>query len=329
MHGLFLTTVEVPIISGNRKILFESQVRELASNSMERYSYSTENPELTEFCDKTEEVQREYETGTVDCYQLAEGTIVHPKDRRIYGKFIALDGKVYETKWGPLKQRKRSKKAKRIKVKHDYPFDKLYSTAAEYAKAEYGYIFEESTRKLGYYDNPNVFYDWFSIGGGWTKRLLVKETCLECVDGERTPYLQCPQGYKWVCAARKKDIEWKKMYDLEYKAAKIRYEELQQFFMSRKSDEDSNKEVTEDGVVTSKGFIYYKEDTLETYLARHGLEDADNYMPMGYGLINSYGIEVIQSLSDEDSMAEWQKMGKKYMEFTNPDSVIVAVDCHM
>jgi len=61
-----------------------------------------------------------------------------------------------------------------------------------------------------------LFYDWCVIGGRWPRRFLVKESCKEYSIGERSwddidRKIDAPEGYFWVAAARKKDIEWQAM----------------------------------------------------------------------------------------------------------------------
>lgn len=56
-------------------------------------------------------------------------------------------------------------------------------------------------------DEYSYLYDWYEIGGRWENAFLVKEDCLECLDSD----ISCDiVGYKWVTAARKKDIDWEK-----------------------------------------------------------------------------------------------------------------------
>jgi len=94
----------------------------------------------------------------------------------------------------------------------------LYGSMTDYAEAELGIKFCEEQNKFGYYNNPNMYHDGYEFGGRWHCLFLVKESCSEYLvgstdsvssDSEWNP----PKGYRWVCVARKKDIEWQVMYD--------------------------------------------------------------------------------------------------------------------
>ena len=39
--------------------------------------------------------------------------------------------------------------------------------------------------------------------------------------------IPCPEGYKWVCAARKKDIEWQTMRDWRILGARKHFQSLE------------------------------------------------------------------------------------------------------
>lgn len=361
MHGLILVTLEITEVQEDPKKdqQIAEMIEELSTkseksvldkgvfseynslrNSFSRYvdeyvseimeAYSTEDPECLEFYDKSEEVCKEYESRRIDCFLLPEGTIVNSYDSCIFGHFKILDGKVYEANCGPLKQWKRSKRAKRIKALVDYPIKKVYSSIEEFAEKEYGYIYEESTQKYGYYHNPKAFFDWYTIGGRWSHIFLVKQKCKEYSigDSHQLADRECPKGYKWVCAARKKDIEWEKMYDFHCHTEKKVFEKLQHCFETGKLEEDIYGVITEEGIVSLRGLIYQKGETLDTYLKRCGLEDKESYSPGIFGFVGSSGIELQESFFETEGI-EWKKKTKEYMDSIEPDSVIVAIDCHM
>ena len=64
------------------------------------------------------------------------------------------------------------------------------------------------------------------------------------------------------------------------------------------------------------------------YLKRCGLGDRESYSPEVCGFISSNGIELQDSYFETTGM-EWKKKTKEYIESINPESVVVAIDCHM
>jgi len=97
---------------------FARQVDRLVFEKMEPYGEQTENPKYLEFEDKTEELKQQYETECTDCIKLSNGSILPVDDYFFRYKFcIHDDGKVYQKKFGQLKNDKRSKRAKTMKCK--------------------------------------------------------------------------------------------------------------------------------------------------------------------------------------------------------------------
>lgn len=62
---------------------------------------------------------------------------------------------------GQLKQAKRTKKAKAMKVIDSYPYKKLFASFSEFATEHCGYDYYEDENAYGYYTNPNAFWDWY------------------------------------------------------------------------------------------------------------------------------------------------------------------------
>lgn len=136
---------------------------------------------------------------------------------------------------------KRTKKAKKMTVLPDYPRTKLFKTFEEYAE-ERGVPFDEQKERYGYWYNHNGMWDWYSIGGRWADMFLVKDTCTEFSPGERSwcnseKDFVAPEGYRWVCAARKKDIDWQKMREWETQKRTEWFERLQRMVADNKPEE--------------------------------------------------------------------------------------------
>lgn len=193
----------------SRRDTFSRAITDSVAQSLERYYAGTDDPDYLEFWDQTEALQSGY-LGHVDCIRLPEGRIIPVYSHPVVNHFSIRDGKVYQCHAGPLKHEKRTKRAKRMKALPNYPISKLFPSIASFAEDYYGYTYHKEQNAYGYYYNPDAFYDYYSIGGRWQDLFLVKDSCTECSIGERScsrEEFPAPEGYKWVCAARKKDIE--------------------------------------------------------------------------------------------------------------------------
>ena len=183
--------------------------------------YGAESEEYMEFFDDTERLKERYRTETRDCIKLPQGTICSSWD---FHDYCIQNGVVFQRKAGKLHHPMRTKKSKRMKALVDYPLRKLYPSYEAMA-IDMGYYHDEKTDAYGWYGNPNTIWDWYSIGGRWPKWFLVKDTCQEYSIGHRDSKidLSAPEGYMWVCAARKKDIEWDVMREWKKQFQTDRY----------------------------------------------------------------------------------------------------------
>ena len=310
-----------------------------AAHVLEPYSMETENPDYLEFCDKTASVTQEYNTGTIDCFRLADGRIVLPFEDPVNKRFIIRDGKVYKCCSGPLHHEKRSKQAKRIKALPQYPLKKLFPSLESYANEWYGYDFDKEHGRYGFYHNPNTLWDWYAIGGRWPELFLVKETCPVYSVGEsiwkpKEDGMRVPKGYKWACAARKKDIEWQALYDWKLLKAKERFKSLEKLFTTGQRDKDIYGEVTEDGILYLEELVYRKEECEESYLARHGLLDGRRYPVCCYAYLDDTGCQAEYNFKPDNpddragSQKKWQDALQNYIDSLSDDDVLVGIDCH-
>lgn len=304
---------------------------------LERYSAETDNPDYLEFCDKTEDVVREYDTGTIDCFRLAEGSIVPSYDDRVHMRFVIRDGRVYKCRSGPLQHEKRNKQAKRMKALPEYPLKNLFSSMENFAEEYYG--FHNDHGKFGYYYNPNVLLDWYSIGGRWLELFLVKETCQECSIGDgiwsTEESVHAPEGYKWVCAARKKDIEWQAAKDWTLMKAKKRFKSLEKLFTTGDRDDDMPGVVTKDGILYQGELIYQKGDCEESFLTRLGLHEIRHYPVCFYAYLNETDFQMQDSFTQSEAcdgtcaQKNWQDTLQEYIDSLPDDEVLVGIDCHL
>ena len=322
----------------NLQSSFSRAVNDGVSELMYPYCESLEDPEYLEFEDRTEKLREEYES-VVDCIKLPQGTIVEQYGDPLWGRFVVRDGKVFQRDAGSLHHEKRTKKAKRMVALPNYPRKKLYKSFEKYAEERCGFSFDEKHQGYGYYYNPNAIWDWYSIGGRWPEMFLVKDDCTEYSIGERSwcnsdRKSEAPEGYRWVCAARKKDIAWDAMRDWRNQKAAERFHKLEQMFLAGKTDPDFHGEIVPDGVMHWGELVYRKGSTLEEYLEGYGIPGSWKY-PVGSHDIVDEG----QWLSVEDSVqdpgtgsyapVDWRSCIDGYIDDMDEDMVLVSVDYHI
>ena len=317
---------------------FSRAVDSHISEVMYPYFVGIEDPQYMEFIDRTAQLREEFKEG-VDCIKLPEGRIVEWYSNPIYNSFTIRDGKVFQRGAGPLHQEKRTKSAKRMKALLNYPREKLYKDFREYAENACGMIFDEEHQGYGFYYNPNGMWDWYSIGGRWPDMFLVQETCTEYSIGERSwcnmdKTFEAPEGYIWVCAARKKDIAWDVMRDWENQKATRAFDRLEKMFMSGKIEDNFRGEIVEDGILQWDMYIYHKGDLLETYLEEYGIPKDWKY-PIGVHDIvdadewQAKDDKIYDSETGTYIPVDWRKCLDEYIDALDEDAVLVGVDYHI
>lgn len=201
----------------NLRDTFSRAVNDATANFLERFDYQTDNPDYLEFEDMTADMQEEFQS-TIECVKLPDGRITPVHEIKAHKQYVIRNGLVYQCNAGSAKQERRTKSAKRMKALPNYPICKLYSSFDEYARKHWGLQYYSEKDAYGLYYNPDAYFDWYNIGGRWSELFLVKEDCKEYSIGECSLFCDDdsrphPEGYKWACAARKKDIEWQVMKD--------------------------------------------------------------------------------------------------------------------
>lgn len=188
----------------------------------------------------------------------------------------------------------------------------------------------------GYYYNPDAFYDYYSIGGRWQDLFLVKDSCTECSIGERScsrEEFPAPEGYKWVCAARKKDIEWQAVRDWHLQQAKNRFRSLEKLFLTGERDKDIYGITTADGIYLNGRLLYQKGDSEKEYLSRHGYDDIPRYPAYFYAFLGENGWQSVDDIvtesGNETIKNNWQQTLEDYLDSLADDTVLIGVDCHM
>ena len=316
-----------------RRDAFSVAVDNAVAEKMDPYWEGTEDPRYLEFVDKTEDVKFEYENGRADFIRLPDGRFV---PALWHGKFCIRDGQVYQKKAGQLRHEKRTKKAKKMKAYVDVPFTKVFKTLDDFATDYYGTSYHEDRHAYGYYTNPNSFWDWYSIGGRWPAQFLVKKDCPEYSIGERSredeKYLpEAPEGYVWVVAARKKDIEWKVELDWAKKRMTERFFVLEKCFKEGKVPEGMVAQIGENGIGFFGEVYYVKDETLEENLKRYGYADDAKYNAGGGAFIDLDGAycDRFDVLGPHEDREGWRKLIEHFVDRVDDNAVIVGVDCHV
>lgn len=323
---------------------FAREVSGKAEYKLERYCENTENPEYLEFVDMTEDLTYEYNNGCIStCFKFPNGLIHNRYSPEFYQKFCFEDGKVYQSNYGPGKSKRRTKKSKRIQVLNDYPINKIYKTFDDYVINYCGYQFYEEHNAYGYYCNPEGKFDWYQIGGRWPELFLVKEGCSDYSYGSRSwcnddHFVEAPKGYKWVCAARIKDIQWKAMYDRAFEKYKDAYDKLKVWFEEGTVPEnDDHYEISEKGISSYCSMVYKSGQSFDDFLRDRGFIVGMKYPLNIYSFLDDnegwFDCEQVRCADDTHSFEiikdeEWYKSVEKFISSLDDDTVLVGIDIH-
>lgn len=306
-----------------RRNHFSRVMEPLIYKAMEPYNEQTEDEQYLAFCNVEEQYREEYETEKTDCARLPDGTI-RPLDYR----FTIIDGQVYQKRAGRLHHPMRTKKARKMKAYPDFPLKKAFKSAEQYM--EYlGYTYDEDNKAFGFYCNPNGYWDWFAFGGRWPRAFLVKEECEEYGVGHREhkdDRYPAPKGYRWVCMARKKDIDWKMTYRTRIQEGMEVFRLLKKAHKTKKVPENCFWQITEREVKSFGDTLYNDGENLYENLKNRGVLDKSQYHTRFYGFFTENGCEDIwMHRKNED---EYRKKLDNYIASLPDDAVLVAVDCH-
>ena len=328
---------------------FEQDVETVIERAMSPYCECTEDPAYLEFVDVGPEYQEKYKTEATTAVRLPDGTICTIYDTQFTNHYDYKDGKVYYRQTGvpallsfggagPFP----GIETKEVQVLENYPFSKLYHTYEEFMRRYGGYDFDARHQSYGYYSNPNAKWDWYQVGGRWTAVFLVKDDCDLVVWGNRSLLdddepLEAPAGYQWVVGARKRDIQWEKMKELAVAKKQAQFQELEDWFLHgvEPTPKPSLAVRTEDGIESWGRRLYYKGESLEEYLKRHGLDSGSRYPYSSYAYIDTDGwhgqgdmgwFGLSSNDKDDDS---WMAMMQSFLKAVPDDHFLVSVDCHI
>ena len=182
-------------------------------------------------------------------------------------------------------------------------------------------------------------WDWYVIGGRWPITFLVKDTCSECCIGDRcwgdtdTEY-PAPEGYMWVSAARKKDIEWEAMKDWKVEKVRKHYYDLVDMYVTG-AIQPPNYLKEENGCVYSCGTLIYRiGESEEDFFNRVRADDTRRFPVAFCDLVSengwiAEGEAYIRPGETEVTVADWGETIQQYIEDLDEEDVLVSVDYHM
>lgn len=313
---------------------FARQVDYEVGEIMRPYNECTEDLNYLEFDDRTNELREDYYNGKPDCIKMPNGAILEANSYPLWNKFVISDGKVYQKYAGSLRHMKRTKKAKKMKALPAYPRTKLFKSFEDYAE-QFCIPYDEQNVRYGYWFNPNAMWDWYSIGGRWADTFLVKDTCIEFSIGERSwcnsdEEFKAPEGYMWVCAARKKDIDWQKMREWDTQKAVESYEKLQRMFSVGKLEDGFYGQIDDEGIFSYGTYIYRKSEFINSYLQREALPAEWRYPMLVHDIVNADDWQSEDDIIIGDERQKlWHTNVDHYIDSISDDTVLVGVDCHI
>ena len=223
----------------------------------------------------------------------------------------------------------------------NYPLKKRFPTLEAYAK-DFGYRYDAATGRYGYDSNPAAKWDWYTVGGRWEYRFLVKEDCQTDIERRHFAALSddaappAPAGYRWTSGARKKDIQWDMMKEIAVAEAKARYARYKAWFEQGEITgiDYPLLRVTEEGIRDWDQLVYVKGETQDDYLTRTGMSEQDYYLCSFYAAVTEDGWASIGKMGwfgiSHDQMKErtWHDQLQTILKDASEDAMLISVDCH-
>ena len=150
-----------------------------------------------------------------------------------------------------------------------------------------------------------------------------------------------PTGYRWVAAARKKDIQWQVMRKWEIECAKKDFYMHEEIFKSKIIPENCFFQIKGNKLMGYCDILYIEGETLESYLKRKHIVDTFKYPAITYGFLDDDGYheeDYVWRNSKTRKKANKQKRKSRiafrrkvdeYLESIPDETVIIGVDCHV
>ena len=258
MHFSLILPVQVTTNANANNETFQSAVSKSVHEIMWPYAEDAIS-EFMVFEEEMEWLHKSYETATIDVFQVGS-KLYHRCDDAMRRFFLCDDGIVREsTADGRLF---RSAAAQKIAPK-TVPVKEFWKTFKSYANAHAEY--NPQTKQWGRYYNTIAFHNGYQIGGRWKDIFLVKEDCTDVYQVDDSRKDRAPDGYKWVSAARKKDIEIPKMIEWNEKLFREDYRKYEDIWKARQLPEgETELFLGWDGIYDFGDLVYDPDVDIET-----------------------------------------------------------------
>lgn len=292
--------------------------------TLDRYAQEPQNENYLNFYDQTDDIKDDYENDVVTGIKYPSGKII--SDRELYTtNYILQDDILYE-KVGKKKEPKRTKRACAMTVIPNMPAKDIYKTYRSYATRCYGATYDAEHKAYGYMTNHEARWDWYSIGGRFSGRLLVKKSVTDVLEAYKSDDKQyTPKGYKWVDGARKCDIEWDMMNRLRVANVFREYAKYSKMFLTGEVPKDSYIEIDyiKGCIKQYWELIYEKTDTIETFCERSRLFKDIHYYVSCRNIVDD------DWSTNRSNNYKWAKEIDNTISNADDTSYLVIVDCHM
>lgn len=321
---------------------FETSIDMIADDMLAPYFQNTDNPAYLTLWDETDAGLEQYETGCVEYVRMPDGRILASYDCEFRRRYVLVDGLVYRHRFGKLHHRKRTKRAKQIKVMPSRPLKELYSTFDAFMRQHWGAEYDEATGRYGAYFNPNGMWDWYQVGGRWPFRFFTKcgldmiIPSKGCYPDGTIPDKKTPEGYRWVVGARKADIAWDVMLNFYREEQREQFRRYEQWMSEGVVPKEYKRDyrICGDTIIYWSSVVYQKGVTEGEYLSRVGLGPECRY-PIntaaildGDGLHSLFDDDMEDYYKDDKVKQAWRKKVSDFIEKQPEDIVLLSIDCH-
>ena len=226
-----------------------------------------------------------------------------------------------------------TEEAKAAYKRHIGKKTKAIPSLEKFATEIMGFDHDASTNRFGtFYYSRFHWTDYWKWGGRFPNSILVRKDCQEFLPLE-LPFVGvdmplCPEGYQWVAAARKKDIQWAKMHELRVELATRDHNMIQKVFNGADVMETLGAGwfLEGDSIFFLNSLIGQRGDTLAEHLQKVGLSDPESVI--GFSDILTEDDSFSSTSPEYKDMEEWGEQLTDIVMDAFPDDILVSVDCH-
>ena len=337
----FSVAVAIPADRMNDSEMSEPGLEAILDQIMEPFNENTDIHDYMEFEDLTEEMKEAFQKKTVDLIQFPDGHRCTALDPEFYSRFKRIDdGRIVEY----LDKEKKVSAITPDSVALSYlPAQKFKDFCSfEHFCEEYEDLTQNENGQWGRWYNTKAYWDWWSIGGRFSGRLMAKE------DSESALFIPKEETSEYVpptlCnGARLRDIDWEGLRKLQMKTDERKYKVFSEAFLTHDTSElPMGFRLKEDGIYNVFGEKVYKAgQTLQDFLGTKydnfdsnggwksyplttfAFVDADGEWH-GVGEMGWFGV----SFNDKERSA-WEAEMQAFLEGLDEDDYLVILDCHI